>query len=218
MEKQSVLWYTNVNYVYDKNRMEKFMNSGLKRAKVLIMILLIGIVAVGCRREDDTIPTLPPTKTPDEIPGAMLPDGGRWLMAEGSVVEDGNPFVDIDGNFIEEKVAGSFYVTDYKTWKSICANTRDKILKEQKDKYDEEFFKNNILICAIKTTSAGYQYEYEATMYIPENGKEVVVVNVSYSQETIRNTLANYYAFVGVEKGQIDEIDEIRLEAFLRSE
>ena len=205
---------------FSKNRKRenymKLKRFGLKKIMAAVLVLCLSFSMYGCRGGDDTIPTLPPKKVPKQIAGAVLPEGGNWVYAEAEVIEDSNMVHEKDGQTYTRQPE-SFYVADYSTWKSSCTNSIYKIIRDRKSEYDEDFFDDKMVVCAVKTTSAGQQYQFEGAALVPENGMMVLTVYMSYDVSTTQNTLANYYAFLEVDKEGIEQIDKINVEAFVRT-
>lgn len=181
----------------------------------IISIMMFGLC--GCRGGDDTIPTLPPKEVPKQIPGALVPDGGSWLRSSCKIIEDSNMLHSLNGQTVTDQPQ-SFYVNKYSAWKNSCDNTAYEIVKDKKDDYDEEFFEKHILVCGIDTTNAGLEYEFEGAMVSTEPTGKVLTIYISFSEDNKQNNkLANYYAFLELDKEEISEIDTIRVEPFLRA-
>lgn len=193
-------------------------NYRIRLRKILAAVLVLGatLSLCGCRGGDDTIPTLPPQKEPKQIPGAVLPEGGSWVYGEAEIIEDSTLIHEKDGQTYTNQPV-SFYINDYDTWKSSCKNSIYKIIRDRKSEYDEDFFEDNMMVCAVKTTNAGQDYRFEGVAYAPENGAMVLTVYVSYDVAAMKNTLANYYTFLEIEKGSVGQIDKIKVEAFVRA-
>lgn len=185
------------------------------KKRFVALMLAVMCVLCGCSGRDDSIPTLPPTKVPKQIPGAVVPEGGKWVFADSNIIVD-NRMSSVVGDGMVQ-TSGNFYASDYSTWKSICSNTNREVVKEEKDSYDEDFFEEKMLVCAIKSASAGLEYQFEGAMYAPYNGQMVLTIYVSYSNDNVRNSLTNYFVFVDVLKSEVGQIDDIRLETFLRT-
>ncbi len=196
--------------------MNKNIVCKLRKVMAAALIMSACISLSGCRGGDDTIPTLPPKEVPKQIAGAVLPSGGKWLFADGEIVEDETMVHIKDGQSYTTKPT-SFYVTEHSNWESTCANTYYQVIIDRKDEYDKDFFEKKILVCAVDTAYAGQKYQFEGVMYAPENGSMVLTVYMSYDDSNAKRTLANYYNFLEVEADGIGQIDKIKVETFIRA-
>ena len=196
------------------------MNKGrrLNVRKLLAAVLVLGTILSlsGCRGGDDTIPTLPPKEKPKQVAGALVPDGGKWLIVKSDIVEDKTMLHYKDGQTYTDQPT-SFFVAEHMIWESSCANTYYEIIKKREKQYDKEFFEDKIMVCAIQTASAGGEYQFEGALYAPYNGEMILTVYMSYDNTKLQNTLANYYNFLEIDKSEVGQIDKVKVETFLRA-
>lgn len=193
-------------------------NRGINKKSCIVALIGIMLFALcGCRGGDDTIPTLPPKEVPKQIPGALLPESGSWLKSSCEIIEDANMLHYLDGQLITTQPQ-SFYVNEHSIWQNSCDNTAYEVYKDKKDDYDEDFFDEHILVCGVDTSNAGLEYEFEGAMVSTETIGKVLTIYISYSEDNKQNNkLANYYTFLELDKDEINEIDIIRVEPFLRA-
>ena len=196
--------------------MDKNTGCGLRKFMAAVLVLGVCFSLSGCRGGDDTIPTLPPKEVPKQIAGAIVPNGGKWVFADGEIVEDETMVYIKDGQKYTNKPT-SFCVREYGIWKSTCANTLYQVVIDRKDKYDEEFFEKKIMVCAVDTAYAGQNYQFEGAMYAPEDGSMVLTVYMSYDDSNAKKTLANYFNFLEVDAEGVGQIDKVRVETFIRA-
>ena len=109
-------------------------------------------------------------------------------------------------------------VKDYATWEQIAKDSPSIGLDERFNdgKYNEKFFEENMLAYYITTTSGGMQYEFDGATFTEEEGKQVLTIKLTYSEEHMVNSLAGYYVFVEMEKDEKVVVDEIKLETICR--
>ena len=179
---------------------------------LLIVILMVGMTGCGKKKEDSTKQAEVSKKT--EVPKEPKITGEVVQYSFSQIV------VTYDEETKEEKeIVPYALVKDYETWEQLAKDSPSIGLAERfaKGKYNEEFFEDNYLAYYITTTSGGMQYEFDGVTFTQEEGKKILNIQLTYTEETIVNSLAGYYVFVEMEKDEKIEIDEIKLDTSCRN-
>lgn len=201
--------------------MEKYTMKKLfckKYLFLLIVVMMLGMTGCGKKQDNDIKQTDVPKQT-DAPKQTELPKESKTT---GEVVQYSfsQIIVTDDEETKEEKeIVPNGLVKDYETWEQIAKDSPSIGLAERfnEGRYNEEFFEENMLAYYITTTSGGMQYEFDGATFTEEEGKKVLNIKLTYSEEAIVNSLAGYYIFVEMEKDEKITIEEIKLETICRN-
>lgn len=185
---------------------------------LLIVVMMLGMTGCGKKQDNDIKQTDVPKQT-DAPKQTELPKESKTT---GEVVQYSfsQIIVTDDEETKEEKeIVPNGLVKDYETWEQIAKDSPSIGLAERfnEGRYNEEFFEENMLAYYITTTSGGMQYEFDGATFTEEEGKKVLNIKLTYSEEAIVNSLAGYYIFVEMEKDEKITIEEIKLETICRN-
>lgn len=144
-------------------------------------------------------------------PQITLSEGEHWLSAECEAVETAAVV-----SASPEPVIADTLFTEHAQWQGAAEGSSREVLRERAARYDAEFFEENVLCIAVKTTSGGMRYRFEGASLAVSEGKSIVNVYGSYSDESVHNCMADYYFFVEIPKSELSHADEVVFNSYGR--
>lgn len=161
-----------------------------------ISLITLSIILTGCGEIEKTEVT--------ETPTTETETDGNGIVAEGKVIED--------TTLVCENPIEKTFFAEEADWLDVVNSTEVKVIKEQKDTYDSEFFESRALCYIPQVASGGMEYRFEGATLEEEAGKTVLTVYATYSSDKLLNTQCSYGFFIELDKKEVSRVDEIRLE------
>lgn len=178
------------------------------RKKLIIPTLAVSLLFCGCVRERlyRIEPPFSERNTATEY--AEFDEGEVWLAADCEVVENEAQI------YSSEEAATAMNSRVFRSrseYESAAEISQNSAALERTERFDDSFFKLNMVCCTTKYSSGGAQYKIDGVSMENINGENVVNIYASYSTQTMCNCGADYTFFVKLSKAEAENAERVQL-------